>query len=217
MAIVRIEWPVCLDGYRIETRVARPGILTIVSDAGPTKFIVANSRRFETRTPLQVHDGVWRQLAAEQPIPSDALDFANRFGLLRHKEREPLESITNSILVMRSLVTAIEKNDWETLSAWLEEHQDTIRLNPFLDWSRERPDPDLFFVPTTLGDAIFLQAFQDATKGTELLPCDNPNCKEYFAVGPGTGRRRTRHNVRYCSDKCRNAHVYMKQKERKKR
>ena len=73
-------------------------------------------------------------------------------------------------------------------------------------------DPILFFAPNTLMDAIYLQAFQEATSSAELLQCGRPGCPEYWAVGPGTGRRKPDHKskVHFCSPKCQKAHAYMK-------
>ena len=136
----------------------------------------------------------------------------SQHGFLRAEGRESVARINNEIKVARFLVATIDREDWSTLDHWLLENRDVMRLNPEFRQEEGWPRPDLFFRPRDLLDAIYLQALQNATSGTDLRKCERPGCPEYRAVGPGTGRWRTKRKVWYCSPKCQKAHAYMKLK-----
>lgn len=218
MARLRLQWPRDLDGYEIEQFRSRSG-RTLGEGGGSDDppfeglYIVALAQRAqEIHDPLKI-DGVWRRLADAEPTAEGALGFVKSFGFLTSKRRrESVAFICQHIEAMRSIVAAIDREDWTTLDLWLTDNRKALRLHPVFLQEEGWPRPDLFFAPNTLLDAIYLQALQDATSGTELEKCDRPACPEWFAVGPGTGHARVKRPVRYCTPKCQKAHAYTKKK-----
>ena len=57
---------------------------------------------------------------------------------------------------------------------------------------------NLLLVPSTLGDALYLQLAQAVASNMQIKRCSV--CPRWFAFGAGTGRRKSAH---YCSDNCR--------------
>ena len=119
------------------------------------------------------------------------------------------------------LIAAIDKKRWGALADTLRRAgQDNRifeiggigRLGAVLDWQEGMERPELFYRPSNLLSAIYLQALQDASGGAELQKCHRPGCPNYFQVGPGTGRPRLNRGVAYCEPKCQKAHAYMKKK-----
>jgi hypothetical protein len=212
-------WPHDLDGYRIVEEVPKPRKpgqpVTLLERTEPITWIVAVGERApEIRDRLLV-DGIWRRLADTEPSVEGALGFVTDFGFLASKRRrESAEFICQQVEVMRSVVTAIDREDWDALDLWLTDHGKTIRLRPEFRQKEDWPRPDLFFAPDTLLNGIYLKALQDATGGTELVKCDMPGCPEWFAVGPRTGHSRVKRasGLRFCTPKCQKAHAYLRKK-----
>ena len=239
MARFQLLWPKDADGYRIVEETPgppRPPSLawpfpsgrTLLDDAGPTTWIVANQGKpfFEDRFKIQ---GLWRRLAElgtarnRRPRPANAkgaLDFVENYGFLRERDhggRESVEFIAHNIRVARALVRVIDRKDWSRLDRWALDNASAIRLHPKFHFIEDDDRSELFYGPNTLIDAIWLQALQDVANGTELIKCDRPGCPEWFAAGPGTGRQKIhervdRPPVRYHSPSCQKAHAYMKKK-----
>ena len=157
------------------------------------------------------------QLAGTAQTADGALSFVSRFGFLSNNGHlEIVESICHQMEVLRTLGECIDREDWTTLTRWIDDNAKAIRLHPVLNQRDGYPRPDLFFAPDTLIDAIYLQALQDATSATDLRKCDCPGCPEWAAVGPGTGRWRTGRPTFYCTPKCQKAHQYMRKKGKAK-
>ena len=208
---LRLLWPVDLKKYRIEPGTPPSG-RTIAESVSGGPNVVRNGGKLDFQDRFKV-DGLWRRLADTEPTEDGVLDFMGNYGFLRSTRRgESLSFICNEIEVMRNLVVAIEREDWLALDQWLLNNRNAIRLGAEFHQEKGWPRPDLFFGPRTMMDAIYLQALQDATSGTDLRKCDRPGCPEYRAVGPGTGRWRTKRPVFYCTPTCQKAHAYMKLK-----
>jgi len=211
MANLQLLWPLDRAGYRLETTPAGSG-RTLLDSYDALQSIVAESGKMDLHNRLKIN-GLWRQFADTTPNAQGALNFVSRFGFLRSKRRrESVEFIIDEIKVMRTVRDAIDRQDWAVLELWLADMRGAIRLGPVFNQREGYPRPDLFFAPGTLMDAIYLQALQDATSGTDLRKCDRPGCPEYVAVGPGTGRKRTGRPTFYCTPKCQKAHQYMRKK-----
>ena len=213
MANLQLLWPLDRVGYHLEKIPAGSGHTT-AHGHDEYEVVVAESGKKDFGDRMKI-DGLWRQLADTTANANGALSFVSRFGFLRSKgRRETVDFICHGIEVMRALNKCIHQEDWPALDLWLRDNADAdaIRLHPVFDQREGYPRPDLFFAPNTLMDAIYLQALQDATSGTDLRKCDRPGCPEYVAVGPGTGRKRTGRPAFYCTPKCQKAHQYMRKK-----
>ena len=233
MAKLQLDWPKDRDGYQIE--LAEPmkpvpqvidtkigfstreywqvpsALSALMADVDGTQIVRKGGRLlYDDRFLI---DGLWKRLAKTEPTEEGALEFVERYGFLQSTgDREYVHVICHHIEVMGWLREAIDNKAWKALKPWLEKHCGAIRLHPEFRQEDGWPRPDLFFVPETLLDAIYLQALQDATSGTDLRKCDRPGCPEYRAVGPGTGKWKTNRPVFYCTPKCQKAHAYMKSK-----
>jgi hypothetical protein len=146
---------------------------------------------------------IYHQLADCEANERGALHFVTKYGLLRSQEREPLNDICNTIRVVRSLLKARDAGDLDRLSKWMDENRKALRLHPDFQHGA------LFFAPSSLFDAIFLQLFQDTASGAKIRLCARPACGEWFYYGPGTAHRST---AEYCTPKCQKAHTYDKSK-----
>lgn len=218
--LIRLEWFRCLDGYRIEDRTDPPGRRARLG-SGAGRYIVRNSTRLETTTPLRCA-GLYRQLADVEG-DEGTLKFVTQHGFLsRAKSKDSrLDDVLGAATDMRSLVDAINKKRWGAIADGLNRaDQDSMfqiggigRLGAVFGWRDGMERPDLYFRPGSLLGAIYLQALQDASGGAELQKCDRPGCPKYFQVGPGTRRPRLNRGVAYCTPKCQKAHAYMKRKE----
>jgi hypothetical protein len=151
--------------------------------------------------------GLLARLASCRTV-SDVLEFVNHYGFLREqKDAYSLRFFHYEVKVARSVVEAKRLGRWHVLYNWMRENSHTIRLNPVL---LEADPPELFFQPTTLSDAAYLQFFEEVATRTQLKLCARPGCGEWFKYGPGTSHRNT---AQYCSPRCQKAHAYVKLKE----
>ena len=182
------------------------------------QYIEAESGKSELYDPFKLDfgdstRGLWIMFADTAPTPDGALKFVKTFGFLKHKHSEPVKFICDEIMEMRALREILDGKDWPALVRWMLTKGKAIKLRPVLDqWKEELAAPSLFFSPNSLIDAMYLQAVQDATNCTDYRKCDRPGCPEWVAVGPGTGKKRTKKPVFYCTPKCQSAHAYMRKK-----
>ena len=226
MAKLRLMWPIDLKGYLVEPIRPRSGPTLAEGGGGDDRpgeglYVIRNGGKLDFQDRLKI-DGLWRKLAETEPTKDGALEFVSHYGFLwGNRREESVVSISNEIKVMRSLVAAIDRHDWPILDLWLLDNRKAIRLHPEFQQDEEWSNPGLFFRPGSLRDAIFLQALEDVTRGTELWKCQAPGCREYRRVGPGTGRWKPRNDahgrrVFYCSPKCQKSHQYLKRKGKSK-
>ena len=210
MPRMHLPWPVARNGYRIApAKPARgPAVGTIIGGfAAATDWIVRNGSEVDHRDCLAI-DGLYRRLADHEPNQDGALAFANRYGLLSNREREAVQTFTDNIRIVRSLVAAAEAEDWTAIHRWLGENRKAIRFQPDLKLNGR---PQFFFRPARLIDAIYAQFLEDVAGGIGTMRlCARPGCGNWFKFGPGTNHRET---ARYCSPKCQGAHAYAKRKE----
>jgi hypothetical protein len=132
---------------------------------------------------------------------SDVLDFIVKFGPLTtdgfdaHKG-ELVDGVLAHADTMRDLLFFSTGNRAHRAKLIAE-----LQVNPFaelevtfgLDAGRE--DLRLRLCPTSLLDAVWLQAAQHLSSGATLRQCQH--CGQWFEVGPGTGRRL---DAKFCSD-----------------
>jgi hypothetical protein len=152
-------------------------------------------------------DGLYHRLADRRSTEKGALDFVRQFGFLKGESSESVEFICEQIKIFRHLISLKQSQKWGGIRYWLSRNSEFIRLNPEL---LAGDPPEVFFRPSTLLDAIYLQFFEDLSSGANLRLCKRPGCREWFKYGPGTLHRNT---AQYCSPKCQNAHKYAKRKE----
>ena len=203
-------WPIDLDGYHITKSSPSPphvharSILASTGDTGP--WIVRNGGEDDKRDRMKI-EGLYRRLAGCRSTEKGALDFVRRFGFLKGERAESVNFICEQIRTFRHLISLNRSQKWESLRHWLRHNSKFISLNPEL---LVGDPPEVFFRPSTLLDAIYLQFFEDLSSGANLRLCKRPGCREWFKYGPGTLHRNT---AQYCSPKCQNAHKYAKRKE----
>ena len=243
MGKISLHWPVDKSGYSIEPQhrvwskaELRPlprsiaqlerrsvqyqreyaryqGSQTILGAVGPGPSIVCNGGSVNFYDPMEV-PALYERLAGSKPTEAGVLAFVSKFGFLRGSKSESVKSICDEIKVLRGLIAAKESHDWKSLQSWMIGNSKVTRLHPKFEQSKDGKPPQLFFAPSTLRDAIYLQFFQDISTSSNLRLCKRPGCGEWFTFGPGTGRRET---AEYCSPKCQKAHAYDKSKSRGKR
>jgi hypothetical protein len=210
MPKLSLPWPIDRDGYHIKP--ARSAGTTehantiIESSEDAETWIVRNGGEDYEGDRLKV-DGLYRRLAGCRSTEKGALDFVRRFGFLKGECTESVNFICEKIKVFRHLISLKQSQKWESLRHWMKHESEFIRLNPEL---LAGDPPEVFFRPSTLLDAIYLQFFEDLSSGANLRLCKRPGCREWFKYGPGTLHRNT---AQYCSPKCQNAHKYAKRKE----
>lgn len=218
MPLFHLDWFVCADGYRIEERKHRKG-KTVMTSGGGGRFIVPKSNAWFPTTPLQIH-GLYRQLADCDLKAAGILRFVNAHGFLVHAKahEENVEGVTEYVMGMRSLVKAIDRREWKSIADGLNRAKDRIGGVGRLGVSFELPKngdlrPALKLRPTSLVDALQVQALSDATLGVVHKKCKNPECEEYF---PLSGPDAYRSDAEYHSDQCRMRHTYLKRRSVKK-
>lgn len=223
MAQLQLRWPRDSDGYHLETTPAGSG-RTILESHDEITWIVANRGRPQLVDAMKIHGLVrrlasWRRAQHHMLRPANAkgaLDFVEKYGFLAagYGTREAVGFIAHHITVARELVRVINRKDWPSLEKWAFDNAQAIRLHPTFAHIEDEDRSELFFEPSKLIDAIYIQALQDVANATQFETCGRPGCPEWFAVGPGTGRSRVKRpsGLRYCSQKCQKAHDYMKKK-----
>lgn len=197
-----LDWPLDRAGYELKPAVKSKKITAMRVPA----MIVRKGGELEYRERMQI-PGLYNQLADCSLNEKGALDFVSRFGFLSDKRQESVDFICSQIEVVRSLRKAKKARKWERLHLWMIDNRKAIRLNPDL---LAGDPPELFFRPSTLLDAIYVQFFEDLTTKANLKLCERPGCRNWFKYGTGTGRRST---SQYCSPKCQNAAKYARMKE----
>ena len=209
MARLSLHWPVDVGGYHIKpapTGGTSRAAKTIIGSANPGPSIVRDGGKLNYDRDSMKIDGLYPRLADCPPTPQGALDFIRKYGFLNGKRSELVEFICHEIKVVRSLLAVKKSGDWEKLYLWMIDNPKASRLKPVLLGG---DPPQLFFQPTTLLDAIYLQFFEDMSGGANLKFCKRPGCGEWFRYGPGTLHRAT---AQFCSPKCQKADDYQKRK-----
>ncbi len=215
MPKLSLPWPIDLEGYRI----IKPGQSLagthwnereVPKSVRDRPLILRKGGRLEFIDRLKI-DGLYKRLAKTKTTEKGAYDFVSTCGFLglrpSNGRYEFVDDICQQIRVVRSLLKLKESRNWERLDLWMMDNRKAILLNPVI--SADDP-PDLFFQPSTLIDAIYLQLFEDMSTQANLKLCERPGCVNWFKYGTGTGRRGT---SQYCSPKCQNAAKYAKMKE----
>lgn len=210
MSKLALNWPVDENGYRIEPAppVTPKTAKTLAGSHSLGASIVRNGGKLHFRDVMQI-PALYKRLENCPPTEGGALNFVSLYGFLAGARHESVGDICRHIKVVRSLSSAWESHDWDALKLWMVDNQKKLRLNPQF---REGDPPQLFFAPTSLIDAIYLQFFQDISTGVNFRLCRRPGCGEWFYYGPGTPHRST---AQYCSTKCEKAHAYEKAKGRR--
>jgi hypothetical protein len=133
--------------------------------------------------------------------PTDVLNFIERFGPLTADGRdiekgELVDGVLAHAGALRDLFF-FATGDRARRAAIIAD----LQVNPFaelevsLGLDPASDDPKLRLRPTSLLDALWLQAVQHLSSGSSMRQC--VHCSAWFEVGPGTGRRL---DARFCSD-----------------
>jgi hypothetical protein len=158
--------------------------------------IVGKGGKAESIRPLDENKTLFKTFS-EIKSPDDVLDFVNRFGPLTG-DTGVVPEILHEAERMSKFVKA-KKNAGATVRAYFP----LVRPTVYLSIDRVKDSSNLKLVPSTLLDALFLQLADSVSSGAELRQCHYEHCKEWFEVGPGTGRRL---DAKFCSDEHRTAH-----------
>ncbi len=211
MPKLSLKWPRDCGGYHI----IKPGQSLagthwnereIPKSVRTRPLILRNGSALEFPDCLEF-DGLYEKLAKTKTSAQGAKDFVSQYGFLRADRYEYVDAICHEIRVVQSLIKLKDSRNWERLHLWMIDNRKAIRLNPELLGG---DPPELFFRPSTLIDAIYLQFFEDLSTKANLRLCARAGCGNWFKYGTGTNRRST---SQYCSPKCQNAAKYAKMKE----
>jgi hypothetical protein len=150
--------------------------------------------------PLDVFGSLF-EIFAKVRTEDDVLHFVERFGPLT---RDGLDAQKGE-LVDGVLAHADTMRDLFLFSTGDRAHRSKLiahlQVNPFaelevtLDLDAGSEDLKLRLRPTSLLDAVWLQAVQHLSSGAILRQCQH--CAQWFEVGPGIGRRL---DAKFCSD-----------------
>jgi hypothetical protein len=211
MAKFSLKWTKAIGGYRIERPVATgPVAKTIIGQVRPVNLVANSDRKVSPPYDAMKTEGLYRHLEKVRD-ENGALEFANKFGLLRDGNEESIDDFILHADWVRVLVKAKEERDWVPFERFLVLNREVVRLNPEFQLTtvrvngRKTDELEFFFRPASLLSAIYIQLFEDFTTGAELRLCKRPGCGSWFKFGPGTGRRNT---ALYCSPRCQKAHAY---------
>jgi hypothetical protein len=217
-----LKWPIDLSGYHLEEERAGKTLSDYALSEPPGPSIVRNGGKMESHDVMQIA-ALYNRLADCSPDEKGALKFVSKFGFLSSKNArsERVENISKQIEVVRSLVGLRKSEDWEQLEDWMMEHSKAFRLNPEFYAGDAGDPPKMFFAPSSLIDAIYLQFFQDISTEAKFKLCKRPGCGEWFSYGPGirdpkTGKQR-RETAEYCSPGCQKQHAYANSKVKSKK
>ena len=216
--IIRLEWIRDRKGYEIRSlKVRALGSKFkqkeyICSVSGADNF-VPKGEKFVLEG---IHRGVAFDLANASSTPKGALEFTNKWGLLRGRDEldhskpikkrrtysESLSDFYSQQNLVRELLKDFKSENfkkWEQRLSGRSRDLDLLLKIPIRAWQpgmgsfainvRVPPGsktPHIFLTPQTLFDFILIEICQAGANGVKLRQC--PVCGEYFSVGPGTGR-----------------------------
>src|SRR5260370_1643041 len=150
--------------------------------------------------PLYVYDSLFK-IFAKVRTEDDVLHFVEKFGPLTRdgldaRKGELVEGVLAHADTMRDLFF-FSTGDRARRAAVLA----GLQVNPFaelevtLDLDAGSEDLRLRLCPTSLLDAVWLQAAQHLSTGATLRQCQH--CGQWFELGRSTGRRL---DAKFCSD-----------------
>jgi hypothetical protein len=159
-------------------------------------YITATSSNFESYRPLEI-ESLFLEFATLHTT-EDVLDFVKKFGALTRvgpqiKQGELVEGVLEHSRAMRELLEMVGRGYIGTLAA--------TQYNPFSELEvslAQDPTSGLpiqRYVPSSLLDALWLQAVQALQGGTVVRQCHH--CGHPFKAGIGTGRRL---DAKFCSE-----------------
>ena len=191
-------WQRCVDGYAV-----------VKNKNEGVHYIVPKSGRVEYFRPFDVHSAILRILSEKINVPG-YLDFANKFGLLNHQTAPEL--LSEFELQSDELRTMLELYDLGSLDAVaanfnkLKVEGISVRFNTSLE------PPKLCYSASTLLQAMWLQFGEMIEHKENQEMC--ALCKQWFAVGPATNRRRRRANAKrsFCCDSHAKRYEYINRK-----
>jgi hypothetical protein len=225
--------------YRIEERPEPPkrGRKTVAHQApqGGT-YIVATEpgatwtiRPLEMiKTPKERADGrdasssLARNFAKRPSTAEGMMHFVNEYGFLRSADATEwrVDDLLADQKDIKHLVALAKEADWYAFSNAVEEAKfgrPAFRLVPPSDDIQSAPlhqiarRPSLVLELPTLFDAIVAQFIMHCTIGAEWRRCANPECFNFFGIGPGIGLRE---GAAYCRPKCQARHSYLKRRNK---
>jgi hypothetical protein len=154
----------------------------------------------EPYRPLEAFDSLF-EIFARIRTEGDVLHFVERYGPLTKDgldadKGELVEGVLAHADTMRDLFS-FSTGDRARRAAVLA----SLQINPFaemevtLELDAGSDDLKVRLSPTSLLDALWLQAVQHLSSGATVRQCQH--CSQWFEVGPGTGRRL---DAKFCSD-----------------
>ena len=218
MNIFDFEWPRDESGYEIvevPEEVPRTGAVILTTRRART-LICPRGGAVRKHRWLDHHPGLFRQFADTPQTPKGVLGFANLFGLLFpdgafEKEQDGSEELQYWFEHIRAFQRAVsfkEEGYWRSASDQFEVEV-SKNVSVGLVKTDEQQRPQLVMRPGSLVAAMWLQ-YGHWVSLPNLILRRCAYCPNWFAYGPGTGRRET---AIYCSPKCQKAHQYAKMKE----
>jgi predicted RNA-binding Zn-ribbon protein involved in translation (DUF1610 family) len=209
MNLIAFECSKCRDGYRIVT--TRPRLITTrgareLPDMPVRTSLVAVSKRFDRYSPFEHFPALFASFADTPASAEGMRRFSDNFGLPCSSTDgnaigEMLDQILMQQTAMRRALALFEKGDAPGLVRELRAGQRSstrssgqARLELRLDAQGKLATA---IVPSSLIQAMWIQFMLHVASDAQLFRCEQ--CGNPFAVGTGTGRRKT---AMYCSPAC---------------
>lgn len=219
MDLVDFKWWRCIDGYRLKQ--TKPALWTprgrieidreerVSLGNEPVRLgLESASDRFEQYEPFKI-SGLFTIFAEDTPATPEGMQaFCNKFGLLgggrpdlasvKGKPKNVSVVVDDLLALHREFRRAVDlyrhgdlagvANYWNS-THWPASIRTGLRV--------EHGKIEMMFEPPGLIQAMWLQFAFKVCADTKLLRCER--CGTPFAVGTGTGRRKT---SKFCSNAC---------------
>jgi hypothetical protein len=202
------QWSVDQDGYVIEHRshgdmffTTSGGYDAVSRRGGPDRFYRA----------LEI-EGLWLRCAETCRSRDGVLTFANEFGLLSGEKGTPLDHFVSLAHRLSEIAERLQAGDRRS-AAVVFKGRDHPLLNgwPLMYGavlpSAKRPGGfEWRLIPSSLRDALLLQAAEAIAGNRSFRRCRNNLCPNWFRLGPRSaseGRKTYTKRREFCSDRCR--------------
>jgi hypothetical protein len=221
MSSFKFEWWKCRDGYRIEVEAPRKMDVsgTILEGVGTedARVIVPKSNNWDLTRPLEV-EAPYRVFANWDGTDDGLLDLTNAYGSMwgEKASKEYIDYVRGHVIGIQTLVESIDAAEWQAIADTLNRAATKGRSRPGIGrlgvvFDIVDGKPEFRLRPSTLYDALRVQALFDATHGVKHKQCKNPECGLWFRIGSGPGALRS--DAEYHDRDCRFRHAYLLKKE----
>jgi endogenous inhibitor of DNA gyrase (YacG/DUF329 family) len=190
--LFRFEWPVSVDGYQIE-KVEVIGAGLLGTETGETtECVYAIGKETEIYEPLKQYTGLFYDFSETEQNKTGILEFANRYGLLKHGPNE-LDMWMRHIELMRRVINA-----WHS-GAKIKGLIKVINIAMEVDARIDPETLEVHFWPRDLLSALWIQFGLAVSGQKQYRKC--AWCGSAFEISPRVART----NRLFCSNACKQA------------